>query len=354
MKINDTIKLIKLKIREQSEYNVAIPKHNIKLNQNETPYDCSNDLKLKILRELEKTSWNRYPELKANNLIKKIAKILSCNSNQIVLGKGSNEVIQSIITSIISVNDKVCVLNPTFPIYKMITNQNDGVIIESKLNKDFKINEEDLLHKASKAKITILCNPNSPTGSLVSLDMIEKILRNINGFLVIDEAYVDFSKFSSLPLLSKNSNLIITRTFSKAFGLAGFRLGYAVMHSKVASEIQKCMLPFNIDKPSIIAGDILLSDYKKIIEYSNKIINEREKLISKINELNGFKAYKSNANFFLLKSKTSPREIYTKLLKNGILVRDVSSYYLCKNKIRISIGSQEENEVLFNILSDLT
>ena len=133
-----------------------------------------NDLKLKILSKLEKTPWNRYPDLKANNLMEKITQILNCSSNQIVLGKGSNEVIQSIITSIISTNDKVCVLNPTFPIYKMITNQNDGIIIESKLDEEFKINEKDLLEKALQSKITILCNPNSPTGSLISLDIIEK------------------------------------------------------------------------------------------------------------------------------------------------------------------------------------
>tara|TARA_A100001011_G_scaffold71076_1_gene72801 strand:+ start:44074 stop:45138 length:1065 start_codon:yes stop_codon:yes gene_type:complete len=354
MKISESIKLIKQKIRDQAEYNVTIPKHNIKLNQNESPYDWSNDLKLKILSKLEKTPWNRYPDLKANNLMEKIAQILNCSSNQIVLGKGSNEVIQSIITSIISTNDKVCVLNPTFPIYKMITNQNDGIIIESKLDEEFKINEKDLLEKALQSKITILCNPNSPTGSLISLDIIEKILKSIKGFLVVDEAYVDFSKSTCLSLLSKNSNLIVTRTFSKAFGLAAFRLGYAVMHSKVAAEIQKCMLPFNIDKPSIIAGNIILSDYKKIIEYSDKIINERENLIFRINQLDDLKAFKSRANFFLLESKISPQKLFNKLLINGILVRDVSNYYLCKNKIRISIGSQDENEVLFNILSNVT
>jgi len=354
MKISESIKLIKQKIRDQVEYNVSIPKHNIKLNQNETPYDWSNDIKLKILSELEKSSWNRYPNLRANSLIEKIAKILNCKSNQIVLGKGSNEVIQSIISATISTNDKVCVLNPTFPIYKMITNQNDGIIVESKLDEEFKINEKDLLDKASQSKITILCNPNSPTGNLISLDTIERIVKSIKGFLVIDEAYVDFSKSTCLSLLSKNSNLIITRTFSKAFGLAGFRLGYGVMHSKVSSEIQKCMLPFNIDNPSIIAGSIILSDYKKIIKYSDKIINEREKLISRINGLDGLKAFKSRANFFLLESNISPQKIYNKLLINGILVRDVSNYYLCKNKIRISIGSQHENEILFNTLSNLT
>ena len=354
MKISESVKLIKSKIRDQLEYKVSIPKHNIKLNQNETPYDWSNDLKLKILNELQKTSWNRYPDLKANYLIEKIAEILNCTPNQIVLGKGSNEVIQSIISATISNNDKVCILCPTFPIYKMITNQNDGIILESKLDEQFKINEKDLLDKALQSKITILCNPNSPSGTLIAHDTIEKILSSIKGFLVIDEAYVDFSKYSCLSLLSKNSNLIITRTFSKAFGLAGFRLGYAIMHSKVAYEIQKCMLPFNIDKPSIIAGNIILNDYEKIIENSNKIINQREKLISRINDLDGFKAFKSRANFFLLESNISPKEVFNKLLIKGILVRDVSNYYLCKNKIRISIGNENENEILFNILSNLT
>ena len=192
----------------------------------------------------------------------------------------------------------------------------------------------------------ILCNPNSPTGTLIPVEVVEEVAEASPGLVVVDEAYIDFSGVTALPLVSDHANLVVTRTFSKAFALAGFRLGYAVMSVDLATEVQKCLLPFNIDMPSAVAGEVLLDHADFVAERARTVVRERDWLIDSLNDLPRVKAWPSHANFFLLETSARSAATFDGLTRRGILVRDVSSYPLCGNVVRVTVGTPEENQKL--------
>lgn len=345
---------IKPEVLSQPAYHVESPQHRIKLNQNECPWDWPEELKRKIVERLLSVSWNRYPGLVPEKLKDKLSEIVRVAPNQIVVGKGSNEVLQALATVILRPGDTVCTLAPTFAVYRLLSEQRSAKIVESFLDERFRVDTKDLLEKSRQSRMTILCNPNSPTGTLLPLGLIEEVARESTGVVILDEAYVDFSGVSALPLLESYPNLIITRTFSKAFALAGFRIGYAVMAETLAHEVQKGLLPFNIDLPSLIATEIILENRTLVQGRVKQIIRGRDQLISRLNTLDGVTAWLSHANFFLLETPQGPKKTFEFLLSRGILVRDVSGYLRCENMLRVTVGSPEENKILYQAIKDLT
>ena len=344
---------IKPEIISQSAYKVKTLKYKIKLNQNENPFDINEDLKVQITNKLKLSSWNRYPDLTAQNLRKKIARINGLESGNIIVGKGSNEVLQAISVACLERGKSLLTLAPTFSIYQMLAEQHGADLILCLLDENFKLNNMDLIRKAKKANLVILCNPNSPTGKKLNKNNILDVIKSTNGLVVVDEAYFEFCDESCIDLLHGNKNLIITRTFSKIFGLAAFRGGYAMMSSSLAEQIQKCMLPFNMDLPTSIAMSTLLDNPSIINKYTKEIIKLRDKLISDINKIDGFQALPSYTNFFLVKSKIDPKNLFNHLGDRGILIRDVSNYHGCKDFIRVSVGSVSENHELLVAFEEL-
>ncbi|NOZ04509.1 MAG: histidinol-phosphate transaminase [FCB group bacterium] len=337
---------IKPEVLAQPAYRVKSPGHQIKLNQNESPWDWPIDFKQKVLKRLLETPWNRYPDLIPNRLKKKLSELIDVSPQQIVVGKGSNEVLQALATVILRPGDEVCILAPTFAVYRMLGEQRSAVITESVLDKEFRVDEEDLLRKSQRAKLTIIPNPNTPTGTLLPLELIDKMAAGADGVIVVDEAYVDFSGVTALSLLENHPNLVITRTFSKAFALAGFRMGYAVMAADLAPEVQKGLLPFNMDIPSLLTAEILLDHAEWVQTRAGQIRKERDRLIARLNDLPGITAWPSHSNFFLLETPFGPEKTFDFLLSRGILVRDVSGYPGCENMVRITVGTPEENDIL--------
>ncbi len=344
---------IRKTIRRQQAYRVKSVDYTVKLNQNESPWDWAGDLKKEITSRIVRVPWNRYPELIPQRLKSRLAIPLNVEQEQIVVGKGSNEVLQAIAAATLSEEDTVCTLSPTFAVYDMIAEQRGARVHTSLLNDKFEPDEKDLKEKAAKAKVTILCNPNSPTGTLIPVEVIERVADVSPGLVVVDEAYVDFSGVTTVPLVKDYPNLIVTRTFSKAFALAGFRLGYAVMNADLAVEVQKCLLPFNIDMPSAVAGEVLLDYTDLVAERAKKIVQERDWLLDRLNYIPSVKAWPSHANFFLLETPAGPAATFNGLAQRGVLVRDISSYPLCDNTVRVSVGTSEENQKLLEGVRDL-
>ncbi len=345
---------IKPEILSQPAYHVKTVDYRIKLNQNESPWDIPLNLKQKISEQINRMPWHRYPELSAQSIREKIAEVNGLAADNIVVGKGSNEVLQAIVTASLNQDSTLCILSPTFAIYRMLGEHLGVKIVTSTSINTFQYNEADLLEKATKANLTILCNPNSPTGAPINPELILTILQSTNGLVVIDEAYFEFYGETSLPLLARYPNLIITRTFSKVFSLGGFRAGYAMMSEKLAEQIQKCMLPFNIDSPTAIAIKTILDYTEQFQGKANQIIQFRERLITDINTLNGFTAYSSATNFFLLKSSVGPKKLFKYLSEQGILIRDVSHYPSCEKYVRVTVGTPQENQELIRTLKKLS
>ncbi len=346
-------KWIKKDIRNQSSYKVKTTPYQIKLNQNESPFDWPTNIKKEISHTLLKNNWNRYPNLIQTSLKKKIGYINNIDGENVMIGKGSNEILHAIFTASIRSNDIVASLSPTFAVYQMLTEQRGAAFIESKLDSAFEVDKTDLLSKSSKAKLTIICNPNSPTGSMLPINFIEDIIKHTSGLVVVDEAYVDFSGVSAISFLSKYSNLIVTRTLSKAFAMAGFRIGYGLMDYNIAQEIQKCLLPFNFDMPSAVALNTILDQTKLVKKRAKEIVSERDKLISELNTIEGVNAVPSHSNFFLLSTKYPPGVLFDYCSKNGILIRNVSSYSGLESFVRITVGNPKENETFIKIIKEM-
>ncbi len=340
-------------VLNQPSYKVKMTPYKIKLNQNESPWDWPIEIKKAIGESILESNWNRYPDLIPKELKKKIGELNNIDKNGVIIGKGSNEILQALFTASIRPNDTVATLSPTFAVYKMLAEQKGAQFLESKLDSKFDINLQDLLSKSQHAKLTIICNPNSPTGTLLSMNIIEKIIQNTSGLVVVDEAYVDFSNCSTVGLLSSYENLIVTRTFSKAFAMAGFRIGFGLMNSALASEIQKCLLPFNVDMPSLVALNTLLDHSDIVAESAKNICKERNRIIDELNIIPGIDALQSHSNFFLISSIHSPEYVFNHLAKNGILIRNVSSYNGLENYNRITVGTPDENNALIKTLKEM-
>ena len=343
---------IKKEILDQPAYNVKTVDYRIKLNQNECPWDFPIEMKTDITDKILNADWNRYPALIPRQLQEKIAKKINVRQDQVIVGKGSNEVLQAIITAGIT-DSKVCTLSPTFVVYRMLAEQNGATVVTSNLDGLFHVNRHDLLEKSKDCGLIILCNPNSPTGTLIDTKTILEVLQSASGLVIIDEAYAEFSDATLIPVIDDYPNLIITRTFSKVFGLAGFRMGYGVMSSVLANQVQKSMLPFNIDMPSAIAAETILDHQNQIRDRVRVIISERERISSALNGMEGFKVYPSAANFIVVKAQIGTKTLFNRLAKQGILIRDISAYRGCENMARITVGTPAENTKLIEAIENI-
>ncbi len=334
-------------------YHVQSLPHRIKLNQNESPWDWPGQFKASVLRQLGELDWNRYPDRAPLQLKERLAQTVDLAPEQVVLGKGSNEVLQALATVLLRPGDRLCTLDPTFAVYSRLAQLQGATVETVPLDDDFQVTPADLLAAAGKARLTILCNPNSPTGSLLDLELIDRVAASAAGVVVVDEAYLDFARVTALDLLAARPNLVLTRTFSKALALAGFRLGYGIMQAELAAQVQKGLLPYNIDVPAAVAGMQVLEQQGRIVELADLIITERDDLIAKLNELPGITAWSSHTNFFLLETPMGAQGTFRRLAKLGLLVRDVSGYRLCQRKVRITVGTPEENSALYQAVETL-
>jgi len=296
---------------------------------------------------------NRYPDPHQRALKKIIAGFAGVRDDSIFLGNGSDEAIDLLIRAFCEPGESNIVsIDPSYGMYEVCANTNNVEFRKVLLNIDFSLNSEALLSAVNtKTRIIFLCSPNNPTSNLLDYAEMTKIVNGFGGLVVIDEAYIDFAPFKGMiNEIKDHNNLVILRTFSKAWGMAGIRLGMAFADKEIISVLDKIKYPYNIN---ILTQDIMLklfsaSDYKK--DWVDMIIFERDKLRRDL-EVFDFvtNIYPSDANFLLVKVSNA-KEIYNFLRENGIIVRDRSRVSLCDNCLRITVGSPDENMLLINLL----
>jgi histidinol-phosphate aminotransferase len=299
--------------------------------------------------------FNRYPDPQQKLLKTLLAKQKKVSLNQILLGNGSDEVLDSLFRAFCEPNhDNVITLPPTYGMYGVLADINAIENREILLTKDFEPNVECILKNVSKnTKIIFLCSPNNPTGNSFSDESILYLLRNFNGLVVLDEAYIDFSsKGSWLSELDDFPNLVIIQTLSKAYGLAGLRVGILYASEEIISVLNKIKPPYNLNTSS---QDIAL---KKLTQNTltaqvKKIISERESVVKSLQRIEFIKQiFPSDANFILIKVDDATLR-YNQLIQAGIVVRNRSNQPLCENCLRITIGTKEENSQLITTLKSL-
>jgi len=311
------------------------------LDANENPYD---------------TPYNRYPDPLQWKVKEKLAEIKGVKPTQIFLGNGSDEPIDLIVRAFCEPNqDSILITEPTYGMYKVCAEVNAVNVQQVLLTPDFDLDLESIPNTFdATTKVIYLCSPNNPTGNLLSREKIIEVLKRFYGLVVIDEAYIDFTKSKSfIQELKKYSNLVVLQTFSKAWGLAGLRLGMCFASEEIISILNKIKYPYNVNsRTQDLAIDALENKYRKDI-WVEEILKERDILTRELRHLKIVeKIFPSDANFLLVRVKDAP-STYQYLIDNRIIVRDRSKVNLCYNCLRITVGTPEENKKLIEALKKL-
>ncbi len=298
-------------------------------------------------------SYNRYPDPLQFKVKQRLTEIKGMPSQNIFLGNGSDEAIDILFRAFCNPGiDNVITLPPTYGMYEVSANINDIEIRKIKLKTDYQLDMEGISEAIDEhTKIIFICSPNNPTGNSIDRQDIETILVNFSGLVVIDEAYINFSRQKTfIQELTEYPNLVVLQTLSKAWGLAGLRVGMAFASEEIIEVFNKVKPPYNINEASQKLALEALQNVDQVNEWIKKTVDEREKLVKDLALLDiVIKIYPSDANFILVKT-TDPKGIYQYLVKYGIIVRDRSKVELCENSLRITIGTPKENIILLNAL----
>lgn len=317
----------------------------IYLDKNESPYNLPAKIREKISIKILNNKFNRYPDFNSESIINKIAKFENLKSKNINIGNGSDELIDLII---LNTKGKIIINTPTFGMYEFLAKKYNKKIKKIPMNENFlfKITKKDI---DSKDDLVIICSPNNPTGTEIEEERLIEIL-NTGVNVLLDEAYYQFSERNYKKYISKYENLIITRTFSKAFGLASIRAGYSISGEKYSNKIRKIISPFSFNKLSEIVIENILDNYEEIEKRIEEIKINRDKVYT------NFKKYaiKSKTNFILFNFEDS-NFVYKQLFSKKIVTRKFSNEM--RQYIRVTVGSEKEIityiKTLTNILKNL-
>jgi histidinol-phosphate aminotransferase len=318
--------------------------HFIKLDQNENPYGCSQKVRSALARF---DRYHIYPDPMSIDLRRHLAEYVGVPTDQIVVGNGSDELIDLILCVLCAPGDRVMVHSPTFAYYASSAGARGATLIDVPRHADFTIDVEATLASIdAKTKAIIIATPNNPTGTVTSGKDLRRILEG-GAMVVVDEAYAEFAGISAIPLMQEYDNLVVIRTFSKWAGLAGLRLGYGMFSPALVPHINKVRPPFNVNVAAQIAGKYSLEDREYLLSTVRLIVNERERLYKRLAEMEFLQPYPSSANFILCRvTRGDAKDIHQRLEANRILVRYFSTPPL-NSYIRINIGTPEQcNEVV--------
>ena len=349
------IEKIKPEVRAIKAYTLAPLRAEVKINQNENPFDMPAEIKAEVLRRLQDRPWSRYPTFVPVELHEKLAAFAGWRPDGVIAGNGSNELIQALLTVTVGEGSRVVITEPTFTLYRQLATVLGGEVVAVPLNENLTFNIPKLASKvvSAKADLTIVCSPNNPTGCVIGRRDLVSLLRNSDGLVVVDQAYVEFGGEDFIPLLKEHHNLIVLRTFSKAMAMAGLRTGYLLASPALVVEINKAKLPYNLNFFSMMAAEVAVEQFDLLRPLIGQIISERDRLFSALQQIRGLSPVPSAANFMLVRTAVPPRQLFEALHARGILVRDVSNYPMLAEYLRISVGAPEENERLLVALREI-
>jgi histidinol-phosphate aminotransferase len=300
---------------------------------------------------------NRYPDPQQIKVKTVLAKLKGINTNQILLGNGSDEVIDLIFRAFCEPNrDNIITLPPTYGMYEVLANINAIEVKNVLLDDNFHPQVDKILETANAStKLLFLCTPNNPTANSFGSDKIEYLLNSFQGIVVIDEAYIDFSNQDSwVNRLNEFPNLIITQTLSKAYGMAGIRLGICYASEEIIVILNRIKPPYNVNELTQVKALERLNSSQFVAEEVQTILEQRKRLVSKLKDIKIIeKVFSSDANFILVKVDDANKR-YDELIGQEIVVRNRTNQPLCENCLRLTVGSPVENEKLIKALKLLS
>ena len=337
--------VIKPEVRGLSAYTLKHFDAEVKLDQNENPYELPANLKREVVERVLRRPWGRYPEFIPAAMIRTLAKFTGWQEDGILVGNGSNELIQASLTVTLGPGRRLAVPQPTFTLYKLMATTLQADVTEVFLDAErLTFNVDKLLEASRTADVVVVCTPNNPTGNLLEREALIAVLENARGLVLVDEAYHEFSGQTALTLLPDYKNLVVLRTFSKAMAMAGLRFGYMMTHPEIAREVYKSKLPYNVNIFTLTAAELVIEMRAALNQGIANLIRERDRVLVELQKRPAMRAFPSKANFILIKTPQPARQLFEALYAHGVLVRDVSSYPLLDRCLRISIGTPEEND----------
>jgi histidinol-phosphate aminotransferase len=330
------------------------PQRLIRLDMNESSYGPSPKTRAALAAF---TETHRYPDFNATVTRTALAGYLGVPIDNVVCGAGLDDVITTIMHLIIDPGDEVIISEPTFGVYRSLISLHGGVTVDAPLTEDYELDGDLILSSITdRTKLIIICSPNNPTGNILDLDTIIRIVAEAPCLVAIDEAYAEFAGISHLPLMESYNNVIILRTMSKFAGLAGMRVGYGVFPTDLLPHLQAAIPPFhNVTQASATAVAASIADLPYLQDLVQRIVADREILAANLRELPGVHPYPSTTNFLLVKLPVPDAAPVVKELANrGILVRSFPNPALgLTDCLRVTIGTTEENEIFLSELTDI-
>jgi histidinol-phosphate aminotransferase len=300
--------------------------------------------------------WNRYPDPLQLELKRRVADINGVSPSQIFVGNGSDEVIDLLYRVLCGPGrDEVIICPPTYGMYAVSAAINNVAVREVRLTEDFQLDVSEVLSAVSKrTKLIFICSPNNPTGNSMALESVSAVAENFDGVVAIDEAYIHFaSQRSMIQEIARLRNIVVLQTFSKAWGMAGLRVGLAFADSSIVEVLNRVKPPYNV---SGIAQSLVLDALAKtgrVKQWIEQCVSERERMAERLNEIEVVeKVYPSDANFLLVKFGDA-KAVYRHLVDGGVVVRDRNELIGCEGCLRITIGTAEQNERLLDRLASV-
>lgn len=337
---------------KRPSYDVVEKLWRIKINANECSLNLPPLVAERVLSRFANVEFNRYPSYEYDLLREQIARNFGIYREQIVIGGGSSEIIEKIFYIFGGdPNKKIVYPTPSFSMYKIYAQAAECDSIAFQLNpKDFSLDIEKFIETVndSRATLAVVCNPNNPTGNGLKISQIETLAENIKCPLLVDEAYIEFYGETASGLLDRFPNLMIARTFSKAYGLAAARVGYLLASKEIAEMVEKAYMPYHMNVLSLVTADIVYQMRSEFIPRIQMMIAERKRMSSQLQKLPGFKVFPSVTNFILVRHPKA-EELNKRFEERGIGVRSFGKAPGLENCLRISMGMREENDIWFDV-----
>lgn len=347
------IDFIRDAIRGMAAYQLEPSEVRDKLDQNESAFDIPDELKELVLNRVREQHWNRYPDFELRRIRQALADTGGVSIDNVLVGNGSNELLLTTIATFVSDGRDVIFPVPTFPLYGKLVTICGGTPREVLLDPDagtLPVDEMVALASRSDAPpLFIICSPNNPTGGVLQNGDLDRLLAT-GGLVLLDRAYAEFSRESPPPL---HERLVTFSTFSKAWGLAGLRIGWLMTTREICTEIRKVKLPYSLNIFSEEAALAVLASPDLMERNVSATVAERERLRAALADINGVKPLPGEANFIAFRVPLAPRTVFEALRSAGSLVRDVSGYPSLHNALRVSVGTAVENDRFLSALKDI-
>lgn len=325
----------------------------VKLNYNENLYTPREKV-IALLKEVaDEVDFRIYPQQEEAKLKTEISRYLQVPQDAMCIRNSSDEVMEHVIRTFLDKNSRAVTFTPTFSVFKYCVNYHGSDLVGIPLQDDFSVDIKGMKKAfTADAKLLYLCSPNNPTSNQLKQEEIEELIQDFPGIVLVDEAYGEYADYSVIPLIKKYENLVVLRTFSKAFSLAGLRLGYAIASPDLAKALDKSPAPYPVNVVSLSMGAKVLQNIDIMKDSVAALKQERDKLIRSLNEIEGVRAFDSKANFVLFETDKPYLEVYEQALKQGLVIKKLGKLLSYENCLRTTVGLPNMNAKLLMALRE--